>query len=345
MRLFLSRIVAFISILLVLQVLITLLLPYYYGNRRFAEKLDYFEENSDKYNVLVFGSSRMYNHLIPSLFDSLLVNENVKTFNFASPGSFNPESYFLYEEFIDRNKDNKIKLVLMELQTLHHIDEGNMKTYQGNYWNSLKVLNYSLNYISNSNYTIDKKSSLRKEYISDLLYKYLSFDKLRYWKNRLLNRPKLTYEFEGYQALDKHMIENNQKVELMKRYDAFHLDTISLAANINEAKEISFLKDSILYLNEYYLERLNYLIDKSRDKGIHLIYIIPPRMSSYTELISLYQSLPSENIIEIANYANYPELYLSENSFDIGHLNYSGACIFTEATAKKVDLILKGTSN
>ena len=88
-------------IVLALHFSIEFFLPYYYGNELFAKKLAYYNKHQENYNTVIFGSSRMYRQVIPDLLDSILIQDNISSFNFASQACFNPESYYLYENFIE----------------------------------------------------------------------------------------------------------------------------------------------------------------------------------------------------------------------------------------------------
>jgi hypothetical protein len=81
------------------------------------------------------------------------------------------------------------------------------------------------------------------------------------------------------------------------------------------------------------------LIDKSNRKGVYLIFLIPPRLQRYEELLALKEELPSENAVEIAIPNKYPMLYQVNYSFDVGHFNTKGAQLFSMYLASELEAI------
>jgi len=117
MKQFIKRVCLFLLIPLVLSLGFNLIVNPYYGNAQYNTKLNYFNQNKSDYNSVVFGSSRLYRHFNTKLFDSL-TNDNIKSFNLAAPGTYNPEAYFLYDEFLKKVNHNTIKYAFIELQSL-----------------------------------------------------------------------------------------------------------------------------------------------------------------------------------------------------------------------------------
>lgn len=64
----------------------------FYGNGEAKLKVDYYSKNSEKYNTLIFGSSRMYRHINPTLLDSA-TSHKIKAYNLASGGTFFQKVY------------------------------------------------------------------------------------------------------------------------------------------------------------------------------------------------------------------------------------------------------------
>ena len=149
---FIKRIVIFSLLLLLLQIAIDFLLPYGYGNEDYLYKQAEYKEKEKDFNTVVFGSSRMYRHLNVSLLDSLIPELQITTYNFATPGSYNPESYYLYSQFLNHLDSGKVKLAYLELMPLNYISTENILSVKSNYWNTNAFFYYSLSYISNASF-------------------------------------------------------------------------------------------------------------------------------------------------------------------------------------------------
>lgn len=82
------------------------------------------------------------------------------------------------------------------------------------------------------------------------------------------------------------------------------------------------------------LERILSLIKMSKEKGIHLTFILSPRSATY-KILSLSKNIPSDNFIDMADPDKFASLYDSKNSFDFAHLNIKGAITYSKLLANE----------
>ncbi len=333
MKKFFKRTSVFILVLLIFFTFKKFFTPYYLGDKTIYAKYTDFSKQPEKYNTVIFGSSRLYRHINSHLLDSLMSTRNYSTYNFAAPGTFVPAAYFLFDNFIDSQKSRTINRAFLELQTLSHYSDDNCTTTIASYWNNIKYLNFSFNYIKQSDYTVETKKQLLNCYLKSFLFGYYDFSS---YLN--LFRPTELDEigYRGYLSLEEAMNVKRENVSLINRWQDFHSDTSDLKKRINAAIYAEkLLKNSF---NTYHHKYLTSLIEKSKNSGIELFFIIPPRLSQdqYEELIPLAKALPQNHIIKLYNYSDYSEFYRAEYSFDIGHLNTEGANLFTKYLAEEI---------
>ncbi len=117
MKRFIYKTFFFLSFLLLLLIIKKNITPFYIGDPIFKAKFEDFINNKENFNTISFGSSRIYRHLNTTLLDSLLNNYYLSTYNLAVGATYNPESYYLYEELIQTLDSGDIKLTFVELQT------------------------------------------------------------------------------------------------------------------------------------------------------------------------------------------------------------------------------------
>jgi len=100
----------------------------------------------------------------------------------------------------------------------------------------------------------------------------------------------------GFYSLEHEMNETKGKNGTKIRWDDFHNDPTVLEGRIVSAERTKNISSD--HINEYYSDFLISLINKSKQKGIHLIFVLPPRLSknAYSELIPIANSLPQQNI-------------------------------------------------
>lgn len=334
MKQFIKRVLFFFAFFLLILITKKQITPYYLGDKVFNAKYEDYSRDEEQFNSVIFGSSRLYRHVNTLLLDSLLSDYNFSTYNFANWGTYNPESYFLYDNFLNSIDSGKIKIAFLELQQLHPYSNDNCRTTKASYWNTLKYLFFSIEYINHSNYIYEKKQELYKNYLKSYFFGLHDF---LFLENILPSKKIKEIGENGFYPLEKAMNEHGVNNKYKKRWDEFHSDTLELENRIKAAK-IDAETISPKALNKHHLKFLNSLITKSEQKGIHLIFVLSPRLKKdqYSELIPLSYALPQENIIQLYSYSRYNKFYLSDYSFDVGHLNTKGANLFTEHLALNV---------
>jgi len=166
---------------------------------------------------------------------------------------------------------------------------------------------------------------MKKKYLKSYLNQIIDFKKYYYFLTHRENKKFIG--IDGFYSLDHKRRDSGGKFG-DKRINDFLEDTIILNDRIKSSLEIK--EDLDQYLNKTHLNELKEIIRKSEEKGISVIFIIPPRLKDYSEIHILKKYLPQGTIIDISNAKKYPELYMTDYTFDIGHLNDKGAEFFTK---------------
>ena len=342
MKKFLRNTLVFIGIFWLLNLVPQLFLSPHHGNKWYSAKYTYFVEHHERFNAVIWGSSRVDRHVNPSILDAALKDYHITTFNLGSPGTYNPEEYYLYDNFLKSVEKHPIKYAFLELQPLRGFGGSNLYASKNLYWLNLKYLRFSIKSLCASNLRSQKKM----EFIENCCSRYIA--KFLYgWKSLVSNsRSKIDRMWigkneDGFCPLDVEMVLAGDNDRLKERLTAFLEDTTVLDERASLANK-SFSGQHGQFVEEDHLKKLMELIEKSKQKGIHLVFIIPPRLGRYEKLLALKAGLPGRHIIEMANPKAFPELYQVDYSFDAGHLNSKGADIFTEYLA---DELIKNVFN
>jgi len=319
--------------------------PFYTGNLIFKTKYEDYTKRNEKFNAVIFGSSYVYRQVNTPLFDSLLNSYELSTYNFGTGALYNPESYFLYENFLQSLDSGEIKIAFLELQSLRHFLPENQMTTRASYWNNERILVYSIKYIHDSDYPKEKKYALYKVFIESYLYSFIDFSIL---ENHFRHGNTKELGVNGFYHLEQAMLESRGNLAFENRWNDLQsgIGKSKLAERVNAAQKVteSIPQEAI---NKTHLELVNHFIEASYDKGIHLIIFLPSRLaeSQYDELLGISNSLPLKNSIQLYQYPKYRELYEVDNSFDYGHLNRKGADIFTKYFAIEVENIIARKQN
>lgn len=147
MRKFIKNVLVFIVIYLLLVQVNYLLTPYYWGNKTYAEKINYLElnQNIDNSKIFYFGSSRIYRHLNPVIIDSVLNYNSVsrlKSFNLGTDGNFNPESFYLYEKFLESEVSKNTKVAILEVTDIKKNNWEDLLNERSYYYQNLSTYQY-----------------------------------------------------------------------------------------------------------------------------------------------------------------------------------------------------------
>ena len=346
MRKFLRRIVVFALPFFLLCVVKKAITPHQLGDSLHAEKLVHFQQNQDYYNTVLFGSSRIYRHINPAVLDTSLAERGVRSFNFATPSTMNPESYYLFEKFLEGLEKNQVRYAILEANVL--IDPArNAATTKGSYWNTWSNLNYSLQYLWASGRPKAEVLSSAGNYLRSFLYSFLDFSLLNPQRRAREHAPIIQYHQNGYFALEDEIAFLDQGNSLLQRRAKFQADTSRLVERISPAQDYEVYSQQSATYNHVHFARLQHLLQLAETKGIHLFFLLPPRLKAeaYQELVPLLHQFPSEHVLSLYAYPAYQDFYSARYSFDIGHFNKEGADIFSRRVAAMMSAKLENEAS
>ena len=170
-----------------------------------------------------------------------------------------------------------------------------------------------------------KKIEVNYNYVSCFLFKIFNLKKydILLKTNTNSNLTFLGKDLNGYYSLEQEMDDIVGLNGYRKRHNFFLLNSKQSKIRLNSNKPKT-------QLNKILLKKILDLIKISKNKKIHLIYLIPPKVTNYKKLNLYKQKIPKNNIIDLYNQKKYPLLYNNKYSFDSGHLNSKGAEFLTK---------------
>jgi len=122
----------------------------------------------------------------------------------------------------------------------------------------------------------------------------------------------------------------------MERRNEFLADTTVIVPRIQGATKDFNTTNHSSSLNEVHLRKIKSLIRKADIHGIQLLFLISPLWEDFKEQLAIKENLPEENVIEVADYHKYPDLYNTSILFDAGHYNAKGSRLFTTYLAREM---------
>ena len=347
MRNFVFKIIFIIILINIVLTIVFSLTPFYFGNQYFRVKYDYLKENN-RYNLLFFGSSRVNRQIDPHIFDSVFnlnCQKKIKSFNLGSPATFCPETYYLFENFLNSEESKNIEFCLIELMPINLINDFFYHKEQTNYWLNFKEIKFILKSINNnkqlSNYR--KKKHIKRYIISYLenLFHIGHYGKQMTTRD-YYNKMFLGNKSNGYFPMDEELVKTKHqeiKKHLLQVKNEISNDSALLVNRLKNAVDIrnNIYNDSLCDFN--HLNRITNIIENSSKRGIKTIFFISPRNYS-KELLRIYKFIPKNHKIDMGDPNLNSEFYLQKFSFDRGHLNHDGARIYSIKFAQEFKKII-----
>lgn len=332
MKKFLLNLIAFVSIIVLINEITSYFINPFNGAAGIEKKVEYIKNDTTTYNAILFGSSRLYRAFNPRIFDSVLATNNFMSYNLAAPGVTNPEVFYLLDNYI-RVSSHKPEYVFLELISFDIIKKKWNDVPKYFYWERIPYYSFCLQYILNSNDPLSLKSKLLWLHTKGLAYKNTRFPQFSSFFDIKPQKKYFGEDEQGYLPVEDTRGIGDEQIEFRRERFNNTIKSLEIRRE-NLTNEYSLEYDST-WLNPYYYTFLVDLIEEYANKGIHIVYIIPPRADTFLQEIALLHKLPSDHIIDMGNPIKYPEFYSEEYTFDKSHLNKEGAALFSQKFAKK----------
>lgn len=294
--------------------------PWYWGNDTLATKLDFISTTQENYDAFFVGSSHTFRGTNPIVFDSLT---GLKSFNIGVPGMAVPELYMTVEHMIHQKANETRKQVFfVELARVHQATIKNGNTIKRNYWMNSDSYGFGMRYFS-------------EDWNVGTMYRYTS-GFLHYQTKFGLSRPQyqsidqkydglfpLGPQSNGYHSLKDQFKANINRPSIINRRARFAKDTSVI---VQKAQYMALEPELDILARKAHLDKIDDLILKAERKGINLIFV---RMPIQEDLWSTFQAIPEQHRLDLGDPGEYASLYQAKYFSDKGHLNETGARIYT----------------
>ncbi len=339
MKKFLFKIACFAAILVAINALLLSRLPYYWANELFYNKVQAYNQRvaAQPFDVVFWGSSHIYRQVNPAVFDTAFDHQgSMRSFNLGNPGCFNPESYYLYENFL---KTTKVlpKYVVMELREGFELKFKNVITDRGYYW----LQDYHTYSWQSAKSWQDK---LKLPVIMANKYLVPGKNKLRYaFVPPPVDTACLGPLKNGYYALDteRAQLEAAGETILSKRENNFLKDTAFITKGLSKMYA-GLATCGQRKGNMVHLKKINSLIALSEKKGVRLIFLCAaPVFDLDIATRCLYDKIPAGNKLDPGFYKSQEYLYQLPHFFDKTHFNSTGADLYSNILAKALSSFIE----
>ncbi len=306
-------------------------LPFSWGN--LYEKEYCLEKDAPNYNTILVGSSRIYRQVNPALFDSLnnQVGCHTSTFNYGIDGMTIPEAYYQFGNIL-KTPNLKAKYIIIELCDVDTFASINLHTVSKKYYYSSEAWWNSISTIVHSNYSAYRIVIACGIHTLNFFESLLNFNLLtgilkfngnqHYFASLKCDNSFSPLNINDTSSIFYHLrsdfLKNSRQLKEMENYN-------------NELFESLEAKREILYVNKPYLLLLQQMIEQGSKRSVKVIFLMPPRLQKIhcQNVLAVYNMIPPQNRIELANPKKYEAFYTFKYSFDLGHVNVEGSTLFT----------------
>jgi len=288
----------------------------FWGNPEFARKVK--DISGGSFNTLFFGSSRILTGINPHQFDSLTMQRagfTSKSYNLATAGTWANETFYLFDRFLsDTTISNQATTVFIEFQNILAIQPAKLGTDKVIYYQSYDNLIFMLRY------SLDKARATVRNVPSSIFYAATySIATLEHY----LNVGRLSVKEKGTDSLQYGGADDRGYLALMENEQTRN----SISEHLDEyVTNISthLTQKEVTYYNKTFYERIIKLISKSRDRGIIVIFVLPP-VKLTEDMVAVFNTLPDQNKIQLCDPQEFPELFREASWADGTHLSKSGS--------------------
>ena len=324
---------------------------YSWGYEDLHAKRMYLMENDETINTLFLGSSAMFRHIDPAEFDKSCQDSlSIKSFNFGIPAMFPMQSEYTYRHLLEEDSPelNYVFMDLMEVGNFFLILNAQRK--RTHYWYNFKSYKEALRIVSKYESPAFIKGTAYVSYTIAYLARLFNAEVveevlLTKKEKEFIDFPSLIDNRNGFYPLDWEYEDTKDESDAMKnRMQMFKKDTLQNLKLILASESFNANEANRSYsVNQLHLDKINQLIALSEVHGIHLIFILHPRLQryEYPMVLPLYEQIDVKHKINLSDSRKYPQFYQAANTFDPLHLNEKGAAVFSRALAEEFQEILK----
>jgi hypothetical protein len=331
-----------------------------WGDSTFYTKSHYYLSNKEKFNAIYVGGSLEYRHIDPFVIDSTVAEHGIrlKSFNLGNDGYNLPLQVWVVENMLKKAGDH-LDYIFLSLSSDPLFYKGILHTKEWNYWQNPKSVLFSVRVLHEMPIPQKQKTQFSRFYVSSLAENLLKFGMMgellqfHFVKaaadSLYLGQRKNGYfpydDEEAYLSLRNDLpdeivskMENNEISKQDYRRNQAKRD--SLTTLWTQAFETYAVGTKPLPL---YLKTYQNLHKACAAKGIRLIFVMPPKgRTDYHLLMAIYENLPDDSKINLADPRDFPEFFSLENGYNYHHMNAKGSHLYSQIYGERlVELLLK----
>lgn len=313
-----------------------------------SDKIHYFQEHKNEFDVIFIGSSHVYRNINPIVFDTELSkhNFNYKSFNFGVSSMNLIEQRFLLQTIINEKPKN-LKYIFVEPLLELNLALKNLETTRVSYFSNWQNTSFAITYIFNLQKSLFYKINQARAFTLAFMRHLFNVGTLssKIFDSTSINDTgelKLAnFSQQGFFALDDERDESleQNRQNFLKTVDKYqHLLTQNYSISKSRKHLLSHMQLNVLKEMQENVSQIN----------AQIVFMITPGFTNINHASQVADTLKAKTVnYSLFNYYqgqgnDFKEIYQQQYWFDEFHLNKAGAKVFSARVAKDfVNLVSK----
>lgn len=292
------------------------------------------------YNHVLIGSSQIYRQIDPGVLDRAAGRGGLalRSFNLGIPGMSSPESYQLAERLIDgASPSGPLQFITLEMTNPSaklHLD--NPLIARNTHYMTFGEFFY---FLQNDRGSLRMRTSNAFQYLRMLIAGQFHIGHLRLLTALVTPetaKDPLWLNDAGFLSLDREMPEEKKYIaryEGFQRKKAAGFNFDDLKASWAQAATWTWDRSSPRP-NQAHLTRMLAMIERAREKGIMLRFVMTPPSRAHKYFMATAGALPADHFVQAADPSDLPPpIFEPDMFFDKVHFNEAGAALYSGAFA------------
>ncbi|NNE08669.1 MAG: hypothetical protein HKN20_08925 [Gemmatimonadetes bacterium] len=318
----------------------------------FDEKLGELSESAVPHDVIFVGSSRVYRHVHPATFDSVLAAHDiiVHSYNLGSPGTNAFETPSQIRTILERDREDRIRWVFVALEGLEwNMEEMNLASDRvSRYFDWRTFLRAARLLRANETLANEDRRRALLDRVPPLFRNMTAYARGGNWLREQIEpgrshaSPLLARHENGFQSLDTAYAysEGTVRASLDERIETYERNREKRALrkrarggrdSTEVSHQASVLRDLLREIEEIV-----------RAHGAEVVYFERNFGSGAPDLEAMKQEGVIDHLISLEDPARYPVLHDESHRFDGGHYDEEGAKLLTRYLAEAFVPIARG---
>lgn len=333
--------------------------PFGWGDSTFYTKAKYFLDHKKEFNGAYVGGSLEYRHIDPFVIDSIAQQNGIplKSFNLGNDGYNLPLQVWVVENLLEKAGED-LDYIFLSLSSDPLFYKGILHTKEWTYWQNPKSVLFSIKVMQQMDIPAAQKKQFSRFYLTSLAENLSLFgmmdDLLQFHTSPVLaDSLYIGHRKNGYFPYDDEekylVLRNDLPDEIVRKMQNNEISKEDYKKN--SPKRDSLQNVWTKAFSEYqagakpiplYLETYLDLHKRCQEKGIQLIFVMPPKgRTPYQWLEAIYDRLPENSRINLADPREFPQFFTVENGYNYHHMNAQGSAIYSKIMGEKIVELLK----